>query len=283
MSTLETSTPISDHVHVDFELQGCPINKHQLLEVISAFLNERRPAISDSSVCMECKRRGNVCVMVAHGTPCLGPVTHAGCGALCPSYDRGCYGCYGPMQTPNTESLSGWLEHLGADDVDLVRALPHLQRERGALPRGERGGMSTEPRTRTIRTDALARVEGEGAMRVQIRDGDVEEVQLRIYEPPRFFEAFLRGRRYTEPPDITARICGICPVAYQMSACAAIEDACGVTVDRADPAAAAPPLLRRVDREPHPARLHAARAGLPRLRERRGHGRRPPRGRGDRR
>ena len=121
ISTLATSTPISDHVHVDFELQGCPINKHQLLEVISAFLNDRRPAIPSSSVCIECKRRGNVCIMVAHGTPCLGPVTHAGCGALCPAYDRGCYGCYGPMETPNTASLSGWLGRLGADDVDLVR------------------------------------------------------------------------------------------------------------------------------------------------------------------
>jgi coenzyme F420-reducing hydrogenase alpha subunit len=91
--------------------------------------------------------------------------------------------------------------------------------------------VSAEPETRTIRTEALARVEGEGAMSVRIRGGDVEGVELRIYEPPRFFEAFLRGRRYTEPPDITARICGICPVAYQMSACAAIEDACGVRVD----------------------------------------------------
>ena len=92
--------------------------------------------------------------------------------------------------------------------------------------------MSADPlTTRTIKTDVLARVEGEGAMHVRIRDGDVDEVQLRIYEPPRFFEALLRGRRFTEPPDITARICGICPIAYQLSACAAIEDACGVTVD----------------------------------------------------
>ena len=83
---------------------------------------------------------------------------------------------------------------------------------------------------RTIRVDALARVEGEGAMYVDIHDGEVRDVQLRIYEPPRFFEAFLRGRRHTEPPDITARICGICPVAYQMSACQAVEAACGVTV-----------------------------------------------------
>ena len=85
--------------------------------------------------------------------------------------------------------------------------------------------------TRTIVTEALARVEGEGAMNVRIRGSEVEEVLFRIYEPPRFFEALLRGRRYSEPPDITARICGICPVAYQMSACAAIEDACGVSVD----------------------------------------------------
>jgi sulfhydrogenase subunit alpha len=87
-----------------------------------------------------------------------------------------------------------------------------------------------EPRRRTLRTPVLARVEGEGEMSVRIRGREVDEVHLRIYEPPRFFEAFLRGRRHTEPPDITARICGICPVAYQMSACAAIEDACGVTV-----------------------------------------------------
>jgi coenzyme F420-reducing hydrogenase alpha subunit len=84
---------------------------------------------------------------------------------------------------------------------------------------------------RTLRVDALARVEGEGALRLEIADGRLQQAELRIYEPPRFFEAFLRGRRYTEPPDITARICGICPVAYQMSACAAIEAACGVTVD----------------------------------------------------
>jgi sulfhydrogenase subunit alpha len=87
------------------------------------------------------------------------------------------------------------------------------------------------PPSHTLRVDALTRVEGEGAMVVEVEGGEVRDVQLRIYEPPRFFEAFLRGRGHTEPPDITARICGICPVAYQMSACAAIEDACGVTVD----------------------------------------------------
>jgi coenzyme F420-reducing hydrogenase gamma subunit len=113
ISTLESSTPISAHVRVDFELHGCPIDKRQLLEVITAFLHGRRPGIPSTSVCMECKRRGTVCVMVAHGTPCLGPVTHAGCGALCPAYNRGCYGCFGPMETPNTRSLTRQLRVLG--------------------------------------------------------------------------------------------------------------------------------------------------------------------------
>ena len=115
---MKSSTPASAHVQVDFELQGCPPDKRQLLEVISAFLHERRPAISDHSVCVECKRAGNVCVMVAHGTACLGPVTHAGCGALCPSYHRGCFGCFGPMEAPNPGSLG---EHLGLEERDVVR------------------------------------------------------------------------------------------------------------------------------------------------------------------
>jgi coenzyme F420-reducing hydrogenase gamma subunit len=121
VSTLATSTPIAQHVGVDFELHGCPIDKRQLLEVITAFLHGRRPAIASTSVCTECKRRGNVCVMVAHGTPCLGPVTHAGCGALCPTYNRGCYGCFGPMETPNTRSLTRQLTVLGMDERAVGR------------------------------------------------------------------------------------------------------------------------------------------------------------------
>lgn len=120
--TLAHSTPIAQHVRVDFELRGCPINKHQLLEVISAFLHGRKPHIPPHSVCLECKRRGTVCVMVAHGTPCLGPVTHAGCGAICPAYQRGCYGCFGPKETPNTAALSTWWRRLGTPASDLVRA-----------------------------------------------------------------------------------------------------------------------------------------------------------------
>jgi len=121
ISTLSTSTPISAHVPVDFELNGCPINKQQLLEVIGAHLAGRRPRVRAHSVCVECKRRGTVCVMVAHGTPCLGPVTHAGCGAICPAYDRGCYGCYGPMESPNEPALSAGMAALGSQELDLVR------------------------------------------------------------------------------------------------------------------------------------------------------------------
>ena len=118
LSTLRTSTPISAHVPVDFELNGCPIDRGQLLEVIAAHLQGRRPHVRAHSVCVECKRRGTVCVMVAHGTPCLGPVTHAGCGAICPAYDRGCYGCFGPQETPNPAPLSA---RTGLEDRDLVR------------------------------------------------------------------------------------------------------------------------------------------------------------------
>ncbi len=122
INTLDKSTPIAEHVKVDFELRGCPINKYQLLEVINAFLNGRKPNTPSYSVCVECKRRETVCVMVAHGTPCLGPVTQAGCGAICPAYQRGCYGCFGPKETPNTASLSAWWRKLGVKSQDVVRA-----------------------------------------------------------------------------------------------------------------------------------------------------------------
>ena len=122
IETLSKSTPITDHVRVDFELRGCPINKAQLIEVISAFLNRRRANVPTHSVCIECKRQGRVCVTVAHGTPCLGPVTQAGCGAICPAYTRGCYGCFGPHESPNTASLAAWLREHGADDEEILRA-----------------------------------------------------------------------------------------------------------------------------------------------------------------
>ena len=147
VATLATSTPIADHVHVDFELRGCPIDKRQLLELITALLAGRQPRIPGHSVCEECKRRGTACVMVAHGTPCLGPVTQAGCGAICPAYGRGCYGCFGPVAEPNTAALIPQLRRLGMDAAGLHRvfatfnvAAPGFATARGEAaeaPRGE--------------------------------------------------------------------------------------------------------------------------------------------------
>ncbi len=122
IDTLQKSTAIADHVRVDFELRGCPINKAQLLEVISAYLNKRKPVTPAHSVCMDCKRKGIVCVMVSKGDPCLGPVTHAGCDALCPSYNRGCFGCYGPKEIPNTSALSKEFKRLGKTNEEIKLA-----------------------------------------------------------------------------------------------------------------------------------------------------------------
>lgn len=121
ISSLATSTPIAEHVAVDFELRGCPINKHQLLEVLRSLLIGCRPRTPNHAVCLDCKRRGNVCVTVARGVPCLGPITQTGCGVLCPTYDRGCYGCFGPLLQANPPSLSNQLMREGANAHGLVQ------------------------------------------------------------------------------------------------------------------------------------------------------------------
>jgi coenzyme F420-reducing hydrogenase gamma subunit len=147
VSTLATSTPISAHVKVDFELRGCPIDRGQLLEVISAFLARRRPAVSSASVCTECKRRGTVCLPVARGIPCLGPVTHAGCGALCPAYGRGCYGCFGPSESPNTEAWTRQLHVLGMGDAAISRVYRTFN---AAAPPFEAASTAVEPGPRDV-------------------------------------------------------------------------------------------------------------------------------------
>lgn len=119
IDTLPTSTAIKDHVPVDYELRGCPIDKGQLLELFNALLNDRKPVVPTFSQCIECKRAGTVCVTVAKGTPCLGPVTQAGCGNLCPSYNRGCYGCFGPSEEVNTHSVAARMLRLGMKEQDV--------------------------------------------------------------------------------------------------------------------------------------------------------------------
>jgi coenzyme F420-reducing hydrogenase gamma subunit len=124
IKSLETATPIAAHVFVDFELRGCPVNEYQLLELISALLAKRKPNIPTHSVCIECKRRGIPCVLVSQGKPCLGPITQVGCGALCPSCNRACYGCFGPMEQPNISSLASWLtEKQDQSPRDIKRML----------------------------------------------------------------------------------------------------------------------------------------------------------------
>ena len=113
ISSLATSTPIATHVKVDLELWGCPVNTRQVLAAVRALLFGVAPAVSRDSVCMECKRVGNVCVLVAKGTPCMGPVTQTGCGALCPRFGRDCYACYGPAENPNTTALARRFAGLG--------------------------------------------------------------------------------------------------------------------------------------------------------------------------
>jgi sulfhydrogenase subunit delta len=121
IETLNKSTPIADHVFVDLELRGCPISKAQLIELIGAVLQGRRPTFPTYGVCVECKRRGAVCVAVSGGQPCLGPVTQAGCGAICPAHGRGCYGCFGPKPMPNTSALATYWSGHGMRRLDVVR------------------------------------------------------------------------------------------------------------------------------------------------------------------
>jgi sulfhydrogenase subunit delta len=123
IEALGSSTPISDHVKVDAELQGCPVDGGQLLRVLLRALLGAGPDLPGASVCMECKRAGNVCVVVTKGLPCLGPVTRAGCGALCPRMGRDCYGCFGPADDPNPATLLIRLQQLGLSRRDAALRL----------------------------------------------------------------------------------------------------------------------------------------------------------------
>jgi sulfhydrogenase subunit delta len=120
VESLVTATPVSEHVEVDAELHGCPISADQLRELLVSVALGRRPQIRDEAVCLACKRRSVVCVMVSQGIPCLGPVTRSGCGALCPRFGRGCYGCYGPREQANATSLGHAFE-AGREPADVSR------------------------------------------------------------------------------------------------------------------------------------------------------------------
>jgi len=138
IDSLAQSTPISAHVKVDVELWGCPIDQQQLKRVLSDVLTHITPRIPGESVCMECKRAGNVCVLVAQGQPCLGPVTRTGCGALCPRYERDCYGCFGPQEGGNIHALGRRFTGLGLSQEDVVRRLRFINNWAPAFREGSK-------------------------------------------------------------------------------------------------------------------------------------------------
>ena len=153
VESLATATPVAEHVAVDAELRGCPISPDQLREFVTATLAGRRPNLPDEAVCAECKRRNIVCVAVAEGLTCLGPVTRSGCGALCPAYGRGCYGCFGPRESANGEGLATWLARDGSAETARSFALfnawsPAFRRVIDAAggPPGPIDGRSSEER-----------------------------------------------------------------------------------------------------------------------------------------
>jgi coenzyme F420-reducing hydrogenase gamma subunit len=123
VEALPRCTPVADHVKVDAELRGCPIDPRQLVELLTAGRVGRRPQLPDEAVCAACKRAGTVCVIVAKGEPCLGPLTRTGCGALCPAWARGCYACFGPRESANVEGVARNMRWLGLDDAAIARKL----------------------------------------------------------------------------------------------------------------------------------------------------------------
>lgn len=126
IKTLDTSTAIAEHIKVDWELWGCPVNTHQVMDAIYSLMLNATPRIKRDAVCMECKRQGNVCVLVAKNEPCMGPVTQTGCYSLCPNIQRACYACYGPSENPNTQSLGSWFKQLGYSKDTIARQFLHI-------------------------------------------------------------------------------------------------------------------------------------------------------------
>ena len=246
ISTLETSTPIADHVLVDFELRGCPINKQQLVELIAV------AAAAAASPTCRAQRLHRVQAAAARsasrwrrGSPAWGrsrrpaaarsarPATATATAASArwssPTWSASA-GCYGDAAA-TAGHLVRLIRNFNGYAPEFREASDALEQQAASEPSDEPTRMTDEeptmPANRTFEVKALARVEGEGALYVKLDGDQVEHVELNIYEPPRFFEAFLRGREFREVPDITARICGICPVAYQMSSCHALEKALG--------------------------------------------------------
>ena len=183
----------------------CPSN--QLLEVVAAALAGRRPNVPNYSQCVECKRAGIVCVMVAHGTPCLGPVTQAGCGSLCPSCEQRLLWLFSGRRkhpTPPASAITSPAISRSVTAPPPIFSEPSMPEPKRSVMRPPAMTITEAPvqGDRTIVVDELARVEGEGALDVKVENGVITDIKFRIVEPPRFFEALLRGRMYSDAPDV---------------------------------------------------------------------------------
>jgi sulfhydrogenase subunit alpha len=231
ISTLATSTPIKDHVPVDFELRGCPIDKGQLIEVLSAFLGGRTPNVPTESVCIECKRRGRCASSSPTAPPASGPSPRPAAGRSAPDSTGGATDASG-RRTRRTRSR--WSTSSRSSGWTRPRSPGSSGPSTPWRPRSAPPAMPPSGGRRHDRADDRGRLPRPGRGRGRPPGPDRRPAgrggASSIFEPPRFFEAFLRGRDYTEAPDITARICGICPVAYQMSSCHAMERALGIEV-----------------------------------------------------
>lgn len=126
IDVLSISTPVSEHIYVDYELWGCPVSTEAVEETLVSFILERTPKIPVYSLCMECKKKGIPCILVSSGKPCLGPVTKAGCGALCPSFKRFCYGCFGPREGANLKALINIFEGLNIQELDFIKLIDKM-------------------------------------------------------------------------------------------------------------------------------------------------------------
>ena len=126
IDSLENVSSIAQHVRVDYELWGCPVSTRQVFEVVRSLLFGVTPLVHEESLCLECKRSGNICTLVSRSVPCMGPVTKTGCGALCPSFGRDCYSCYGPSENPNTKSLVRRFQGLGLLPEEIARRFHHI-------------------------------------------------------------------------------------------------------------------------------------------------------------
>ena len=228
IKTLAQSTPISAHVPVDFELNGCPINKKQALEVVTSLLLGRAQTLLPTRSALSVSAAALCVSRVRPGSSLPGTADPCGLRSDLSRLQSRLLWLLRPQgDAQDTASLAAWFSQGYGDE----RAQPVWGSSGPFTPTPPPFARRAKPMTtKNIIVKYLARVEGEGGLNIQIKDDTVTRVQLKIFEPPRFFEAFLRGRNFTEAPDITSRICGICPVAYQMTAVHAMEAALGVTI-----------------------------------------------------